>query len=119
MRRALRRAGRVPSALVVTAWVAASLLLAPGAGLRGEACAQASAAGPGADSSLSDGSAWAKARRLAVEERHAEALEVLRSALARNPDDTELLWLQAGVTGWSGKNREAVALYEALIARHP
>jgi Tfp pilus assembly protein PilF len=66
-----------------------------------------------------DSSASAVAHRLADQERYAEALTVIQGALARNPADTDLLWLEAGVTGWAGRHREAVRLYEALVAAHP
>jgi tetratricopeptide (TPR) repeat protein len=60
-----------------------------------------------------------QARRLADQERYAEALAVLNSALAQDSTDTGLLWLRAGVTGWSGRHADAVRLYEALVAAHP
>jgi len=60
-----------------------------------------------------------RARALADEHRYAEADSVLRIALRRNPGDTDLLWLEAAVVGWSGRHREAVALYETLLAHHP
>ena len=62
---------------------------------------------------------WNEARRLSDELRYDEALASLSEALVHDPDDIGLLWLQAGVAGWSGRHRESVALFEALIAGHP
>ncbi len=62
---------------------------------------------------------WAQARQLADQGRFAESLAVIRAALAQNPEDTGLLWLEAGVTNQAGRNGEAVRLYDALIAAHP
>jgi tetratricopeptide (TPR) repeat protein len=63
--------------------------------------------------------AWARARALAQDEKHDEALAVIREALTRFPDDTDLLWLEANVTGWAGRHDEAVTKFESLVARHP
>lgn len=62
---------------------------------------------------------WTAARRLADEGRYDDALSLLERALAERPNDRSLLWLQAGVKGWSGRHAESVTLYESLIARHP
>lgn len=63
--------------------------------------------------------AWANARALADQERYAEALVVIREALAKHPEETALLWLEAGVTGWSGHHQESVALFETMVSKHP
>jgi len=63
--------------------------------------------------------AWARGRALADSGRYAEALEVVRAALARDPDDTGLLWLEAGVAGWAGRHGESVALLETLAGKYP
>ena len=63
--------------------------------------------------------AWARARKLSDDGHHAEALEVIRAALRVHPDNTDLLWLEAGVTGSSGKNKESVVMYEKLLQAHP
>lgn len=63
--------------------------------------------------------AWTRARALADRQRYDDAGAVIRRALGRAPDDTDLLWLEAGVEGWAGRHREAVALYERLVERHP
>lgn len=75
-----------------------------------------SARATGADSSRT---AWAGARALADDGRYDEALAVIHRRLARNPDDVDLRWLEAGVTGWAGRHEEAVRLYEGLVAQHP
>ena len=64
-------------------------------------------------------SVWTEARRLSDAKQYDEALALLGGALEGRPDQVSLLWLQAGVTGWSGRHREAVRLYEALLAKHP
>ena len=74
----------------------------------------AAQAAPPATASAED-----RARALADQERYDEALAVLAAALAADSTDTGLLWLRAGVTGWAGRHREAVRLYEALVAGHP
>lgn len=74
---------------------------------------------PRAWAQATEPAAWATARQLADDGRHAESLEVIRVALARNPNDTGLLWLQAGVTNQAGDHEEAVRLYDALVAAHP
>ena len=66
-----------------------------------------------------DATEWANARTLADQGRFAESLAAIRAALAREPDDTGLLWLQAGVTSQAGDPEEAVRLYDALVATHP
>jgi tetratricopeptide (TPR) repeat protein len=63
--------------------------------------------------------AWTRGRALADSGRFDEALEVVRAALARDPDDTGLLWLEAGVVGWAGRHHESVTLFESLGAKHP
>ena len=59
------------------------------------------------------------ARALADSARHDQALVVVREALRRAPDDTDLLWLEAGIEGWAGRHANAVALYTRLGERHP
>src|SRR5262249_40551164 len=63
--------------------------------------------------------AWREARRLSDLGRYDAALAVVADALARDPGNPELLWLQAGVTGWAGRHRDSVALYTRLQAAHP
>jgi tetratricopeptide (TPR) repeat protein len=63
--------------------------------------------------------AWTRARALADSARHDQALVVVREALRRAPDDTDLLWLEAGIEGWAGRHANAVALYTRLGERHP
>lgn len=63
--------------------------------------------------------AWTNARALAEDEKHEEALAMIREALTRFPDDTDLLWLEASVTGWAGRHDDAVGKFESLVARHP
>lgn len=63
--------------------------------------------------------AWARARALADAQRFDEALTTTRAALANDPDNADLLWLEAGIVGWSGRHDESLALFEALIAKHP
>jgi tetratricopeptide (TPR) repeat protein len=62
---------------------------------------------------------WAEARGLADGGRYDEALAVIRRGLQRSPDDIDLRWLEAGVTGWAGRHEQAVRLYEGLVAQHP
>ena len=64
-------------------------------------------------------SLWTEARRLSDAKQYDEALQVLAGALEGHPDNTSLLWLQAGVTGWAGHHPEAVRLYESLLTAHP
>jgi len=64
-------------------------------------------------------SAWAEARRLSDAKQYDQALHVLAGALESHPDNVSLLWLQAGVNGWAGRDAEAVRLYESLMASHP
>ena len=64
-------------------------------------------------------SLWTEARRLSDAKQYDEALTVLAGALEGHPDNVSLLWLQAGVTGWSGRHQDAARLYEALLASHP
>ena len=63
--------------------------------------------------------AWTRARALADEGRYPEALDLINAALRDEPDNTDLLWLKAGVTGWSGQHKESVALFEKLLSQHP
>ena len=63
--------------------------------------------------------AWQEARALSDQKRFADALATLERALADEPGRFDLLWLQAGVTGWSGRHHESVALYRKLMAAHP
>ena len=74
---------------------------------------------PRASAQAADATAWANARQLADDGRFAEALAVIRAGLAREPGDTGLLWLEAGVTNPAGDHAEAVRLYDALVAAHP
>jgi tetratricopeptide (TPR) repeat protein len=60
-----------------------------------------------------------EARRLADQGRHDEALAVVKGALREHPDNTDLLWLEAGIMGEASRHRESVALYEKLVAQHP
>lgn len=78
-----------------------------------------SPASPSDSSSESSEAAWTHAMTLSDEQRYDEALTVIRKALDRDPASTELLWLEAGVLGWSGRHEESVAHYEGLIANHP
>jgi tetratricopeptide (TPR) repeat protein len=91
--------------MLVLAWLAVAL--APGG-----ASAQDS-------TSVDIDSVWTEARRLSDAKQYDQALAVLSGALKGRPDDVSLLWLQAGVTGWAGHHREAVRLYESLLAAHP
>lgn len=63
--------------------------------------------------------AWQEARALADQGKHDDALRVIHEGLRANPDDTGLLWLEAGVHSWAGRPRESVILYERLVAKHP
>lgn len=56
---------------------------------------------------------------LSDQQRYDEALAVIRKALDRDPASTDLLWLEAGVLGWSGQHAASVSRYESLIANHP
>lgn len=62
---------------------------------------------------------WADARALADAGHFDDALAVVRSGLQKYPDNTDLLWLEAGCTGWAGRHAEAIKLYESLAAAHP
>ena len=77
---------------------------------------QSAASTAPADSSRA---AWTQARALADAGRHEEALSVLRDALARDPQNTDLRWLEASVTGWNGEHAEAVHRFERLVADQP
>jgi tetratricopeptide (TPR) repeat protein len=126
----LRRAARIAPLLVCALCAVAELALsAPAssvpptakqpsthAAVKRPAKKAAAAAPAPADPSQA---AWKRARALADGGRFDEALAVILPALERDPDNTDLLWLEAGVTGWSGRHREAVALYERLMTRHP
>ena len=63
--------------------------------------------------------AWAQARARADDGHYEEALVLVRRGLASEPDNIDLLWLEAGITGWAGRHDEAVRRYERLVARHP
>lgn len=62
---------------------------------------------------------WRKARDLADRGRIEEALAETRRGLEDHPDDTGLLWLEAGLQGEAGRHAEAVTLYETLMTHHP
>ncbi|MEO6462686.1 MAG: tetratricopeptide repeat protein, partial [Candidatus Eisenbacteria bacterium] len=79
----------------------------------------AACAPPAVSAQATDETSWAHARQLADEGRYAESLAAIRVALAAHPDDTGLLWLQAGVTSQAGDHAKAVRLYDALVAAHP
>jgi tetratricopeptide (TPR) repeat protein len=63
--------------------------------------------------------AWKKARSLADARQYDQALAVVREALQAHPDDVDLLWLEAGIYGESGRHHESVARYEKLVKDHP
>ena len=63
--------------------------------------------------------AWTEARALADRGQHEQALARIDEGLRQKPGDVDLLWLQASVTGWAGRNAEAVSLFEKLVALHP
>lgn len=60
---------------------------------------------------------WQRAMELSDRQRYDESLRVIRDALARHPEDIDLIWLEAGVLGWSGRNAESVQAYEKLLER--
>jgi len=60
-----------------------------------------------------------RARALADAGRYDEALTMLQAARTRFPEDVGLQWMEAGVTGRSGRNRESVELYERMLEAHP
>jgi tetratricopeptide (TPR) repeat protein len=74
------------------------------------------AAQPAADPVMA---AWNRARSLADQKRYDDGLEAIRAQLQAMPGNTDLLWLEAGITGEAGRNRDAVALYEKLMLDHP
>ena len=63
--------------------------------------------------------AWADARAMADAGDYEGALVVVRRGLANAPDQSDLLWLEAGCIGWAGRHAEAVRRYEQLIVKHP
>ncbi len=116
----MRRRVRFEARVISVAWVAATLA-ATAIGTRptaatADAPADSAHAAARADSSRT---AWGDARARADAGRYDDALTVIRRGLARHPDDIDLRWLEAGVTGWAGRHAEAVRLYEALAAQHP
>jgi len=62
---------------------------------------------------------WQEARDLADRGQPDSALAVLRDAIPRSPEPFGLRWLEAGVTGETGRHADAVRLYERLGEEFP
>jgi tetratricopeptide (TPR) repeat protein len=62
---------------------------------------------------------WRDARALADRGKPDSALALLRTELAREPRAFGLRWLEAGVTGETGRHAEAAALYQRLSGEFP
>lgn len=62
---------------------------------------------------------WQSARALADAGAHDSALVVIRAALRDDAQAFDLRWLEAGITGESGRHADAVRLYEHLSADVP
>ena len=60
-----------------------------------------------------------QATGLAREGRLDSALVVLGLARSNDPDNSELQLANARVLGWAGRNRDAAALYDTVLARNP
>ncbi|MEQ1831583.1 MAG: tetratricopeptide repeat protein [Candidatus Eisenbacteria bacterium] len=62
---------------------------------------------------------WREARGLADRGQPDSALALLREPIARDTTNLDLRWLEAGLTGESGRHDAAVVLYERLLAAFP
>jgi tetratricopeptide (TPR) repeat protein len=62
---------------------------------------------------------WRVARDLADRGQPDSALALLRTAIEKDSADLDLRWLEAGITGESGRHAEAVARYERLAGDFP
>ncbi len=62
---------------------------------------------------------WREARGMADRGQPDSALALLRTEIARDTTNLDLRWLEAGITGESGRHDAAVRLYERLMAAFP
>lgn len=62
---------------------------------------------------------WREARGMADRGQPDSALALLRTEIARDTTNLDLRWLEAGITGESGRHAAAVRLYERLTAAFP